>query len=85
MSVHGFTHDDEEAAYEAVMAGIDMEMASSSYHDHLEDLVAQDKVSIEQIDTMVARVLKLKFELGLFEKPYTDPDGTTLPYLTSLP
>jgi len=74
MSVHGFTHDDEEAAYEAVMAGIDMEMASSSYHDHLEDLVAQDKVSIEQIDTMVARVLKLKFELGLFEKPYTDPD-----------
>jgi beta-glucosidase len=72
MSVHGFTHDDEEAAYEAVMAGIDMEMASSSYLDHLEGLVAQDKIKLAQIDTMVARILTLKFELGLFEKPYTD-------------
>jgi len=73
MSVHGFTHDDEEAAYEAANAGIDMEMASSSYMDHLENLVAADKISIAQIDKMVARILTLKFQLGLFEKPYTDP------------
>ena len=74
MSIHGFTHDDEEAAYEAVMAGIDMEMASSSYLDHLEDLVAQDKIKLEQIDKMVARILTLKFDLGLFENPYTRPE-----------
>jgi beta-glucosidase len=72
MSVHGFTHDDEEAAYEAVMAGIDMEMASTSYHDHLQNLVAEDKVKLEQIDIMVARILTLKFQLGLFENPYTN-------------
>jgi beta-glucosidase len=74
MSVHGFTHDDEEAAYEAVMASIDMEMASTSYLDHLEDLVAQDKIKLEQIDKMVARILSLKFDLGLFENPYTRPE-----------
>jgi beta-glucosidase len=74
MSVHGFTHDDEEAAYEAVMAGIDMEMASTSYLDHLENLVAQDKIKLAQIDKMVARILTLKFNLGLFENPYTRPE-----------
>lgn len=74
MSVHGFTHDDEEAAYEAAMAGIDMEMASTSYLDHLENLVAQDKIKLEQIDKMVSRILTLKFELGLFENPYIRSD-----------
>lgn len=74
MSVHGFTHDDEEAAYEAVTAGIDMEMASSSYTDHLEKLVEHDKISLTQIDAMVTRILTLKFELGLFENPYTNAD-----------
>lgn len=74
MSVHGFTHDDEEAAYEAVMAGIDMEMASTSYMDHLESLISEDKIKLEQIDRMVSRILTLKFELGLFENPYTRPE-----------
>ena len=74
MSVHGFTHDDEQAAYEAAMAGIDMEMASSSYKDHLPTLVDHSKVTEDQINTMVSRILGLKFELGLFEAPYTNPD-----------
>ncbi|MFK7828849.1 MAG: beta-glucosidase BglX [Congregibacter sp.] len=71
MSVHGFTHDDEQAAYEAAAAGVDMEMASASYRDHLERLVDHGKISVEQIDTMVERILTLKFELGLFESPFT--------------
>ncbi|MEM7360042.1 MAG: beta-glucosidase BglX [Pseudomonadota bacterium] len=74
MSVHGFTSDDEGAAYEAANVGIDMEMASTSYHDHLENLVEAGKISMEQIDTMVARILTLKFKLGLFENPYTDAE-----------
>lgn len=78
MSVHGFTHDDEEAAYEAVMAGIDMEMASTSYIDHLEDLVDQDKIKLAQVDKMVGRILTLKFELGLFENPYTRSEDHSL-------
>lgn len=72
MSIHGFTEDDEHAALEAVNAGIDMEMASSTYRNHLENLVAAGKVSLEQIDRMVSRILTLKFQLGLFEKPYTN-------------
>jgi beta-glucosidase len=73
MSVHGFTHDDKQAAYEAVTAGVDMEMASFSYRDHIEALVQEEKVTLAQIDQMVARILRLKFQLGLFERPYTDP------------
>ncbi len=74
MSVHGFTHDDEQAAYEAVTAGIDMEMASSSYRDHLVRLVDEGKVSLEKIDAMVRRILRVKLELGLFDNPFTNPD-----------
>lgn len=79
MTVHGFTADDEGAAYEAVSAGIDMEMASSSYRDHVENLMAQGKISLQQIDTMVARILTLKFDLGLFDNPYTDPGHFSAP------
>ncbi|MEH6551505.1 MAG: beta-glucosidase BglX [Pseudomonadales bacterium] len=73
LTVHGFTHDDEEAAYEAASAGIDMEMASTTYNDHLQNLIGEGKIDVAQIDTMVARILTLKFELGLFDNPYTDP------------
>lgn len=75
MTVHGFTGDDEQAALEAVNAGIDMEMASSSYRDHLENLVAAGKINVEQIDKMVARILELKFKLGLFRDPYTNTEN----------
>ena len=74
MSVHGFTHDDKEAAYAAAMAGIDMEMASSSYLHHLENLVNEGKIQLAQIDRMVARILTLKYQLGLFDNPYTKPE-----------
>jgi beta-glucosidase len=74
MSVHGFTHDDAEAAHVAARAGVDMEMASTSYRDHLEQIVNEGGVSLEEVDRMVARILRLKIELGLFERPYTNPD-----------
>ena len=71
MTVHGYTEDDQQAAFEALGAGVDMEMASTAYDQHLEHLVQEKRVSLEQIDRMVARVLALKFRLGLFERPYT--------------
>jgi beta-glucosidase len=74
MTVHGFTHDDAEAAYRAVSANVDMEMASSSYLDHIESFVEQGKISLEHIDRMVYRILELKFKLGLFDNPYTNAD-----------
>jgi beta-glucosidase len=79
MSVHGFTHDDAEAAWEAVTAGVDMEMASTSYRDHLEAMVHEGRVSLDQIDRMAGRVLALKIRLGLFDNPYTNPDDFAAP------
>lgn len=73
LTVHGFTANDKDAAFEAANAGIDMEMVSRTYHDHLEALVSAGKIDIEQIDLMVGRILTLKYDLGLFDNPYTDP------------
>ncbi len=69
---HGFCVDAKSAAFEACHAGIDMEMASDTYAKNLPSLIQNNKVNIEQIDTMVSRILTLKFDLGLFENPYTE-------------
>ena len=69
---HGFAVDEESAAFEACNAGVDMEMASDNYEEHLVTLIQNNKISIEHIDTMVSRILKLKFDLGLFETPFTE-------------
>ncbi|WP_193408713.1 beta-glucosidase BglX [Thalassotalea crassostreae] len=71
LSTHGFTEDDKQAALMAIDAGIDMEMASPTYRDHSESLIAEGKIDIAHIDQMVARILTLKYQLGLFENPYT--------------
>ncbi|HEY5774574.1 MAG TPA: beta-glucosidase BglX [Xanthomonadales bacterium] len=73
MTTHGLTANDKEAAFEAVSAGVDMEMASSAYAGHLQTLIAEGRISESDIDAMVARILRLKFRLALFENPYTDP------------
>ena len=74
LTVHGFTANDKEAAFEAVTAGIDMEMVSHTYCDHLQTLIEENRVDVAQIDLMVTRILALKFDLGLFENPYTNPN-----------
>ena len=73
LSVHGFTANDKEAAFEAASAGLNMEMATSTYQEHLPGLVETGRVTMEQIDAMVADILSVKLRLGLFEDPYTDP------------
>lgn len=73
LSVHGFTANDRESALAACEAGIDMEMASTTYADHLSSLLDEGKIEIQQIDTMVFNILRTKFQLGLFENPYTNP------------
>ena len=69
LSVHGIASDDRDAARQAALAGVDMEMASETYAAHLESLIAAGVVSAEQLDRMVANVLRLKLRLGLFEQP----------------
>lgn len=74
LQVHGFAEDDKASALAAAGAGVDMEMATDLYVSHLEDLLEEEKIDIDTIDTAVANVLRVKFRLGLFENPYTDPD-----------
>ena len=73
LQIHGLTENDRDSAYQAVDAGVDMEMAGDAYSNHLLSLVQEGEVSEEQIDAAVLRILRLKFELGLFENPYTEP------------
>ena len=67
---HGFSKDNYEAAMQAVNAGSDMDMESRSYIKHLVALVKEGKVKMTVIDDAVRRILKKKFEMGLFDDPY---------------
>lgn len=66
---HGTARDAGDAAREAVNAGVDMEMVSTSYFDRLKQLVASGAVKTETIDAAVRNILRLKFRLGLFDLP----------------
>jgi beta-glucosidase len=66
----------KEAVRIAVMAGIDMSMVpyDFSFYDLLLELVKEGKVPMKRIDEAVSRILRVKFQLGLFEKPYPDKE-----------
>lgn len=67
---HGYSKDNKEAAFQAITAGSDMDMESNAYRYHLAALVKEKKVPIALIDDAVKRILRKKFELGLFDDPY---------------
>ena len=67
---HGYSKNDTEAAYSAIMAGSDMDMESNSYRNNLAQLVKDKRVPIATIDDAVKRILRKKFELGLFDDPF---------------
>jgi beta-glucosidase len=69
---HGIANDGASAARKAFLAGVDMDMVSSLYHDHLAELVRSGQVPQANLDEAVRRVLRLKFALGLFDHPYAD-------------
>ena len=70
MIPHGFVANNKEAAQAALNAGSDMDMESRSYRDHLAVLVNEGKVPLALVDDAVRRVLRKKFELGLFDDPF---------------
>ena len=74
MVAHGYSKDLKAAALSAITAGSDMDMESNAYRYHLADLVKEGKVPVELIDDAVKRILRKKFELGLFEDPYKYSD-----------
>ena len=75
MQAHGYAPSGTEAARMAVHAGSDMDMESHLYINELEQLVLQHKVSMAQVDDAVRRILRTKFELGLFDDPYKYTDA----------
>ncbi|MAU30297.1 MAG: beta-glucosidase BglX [Flavobacteriaceae bacterium] len=70
MIPHGFASNGEHAAELALIAGSDMDMESSLYVSKLVGLVESGKVKEELLDDAVRRILRVKYELGLFEDPY---------------
>lgn len=70
MIPHGYAKDSKQAAEIAINAGSDMDMESSAYVEHLVTLVKEGKVKESVIDDAARRILKVKFELGLFDNPY---------------
>ena len=69
---HGTARDEADAAQLALNAGVDMEMVSRFYNKHGEQLVKDRKLTMATIDESVRRILRIKYRLGLFDKPYTD-------------
>ncbi len=74
--VHGFAADGADAGRQALAAGLDMEMASTHLAAHGPRLLADGAVTGNRLDDAVARVLRLKYRLGLFDRPYTDEAAT---------
>ncbi|GAB1416054.1 beta-glucosidase BglX [Paludibacter sp.] len=70
MIAHGYATDNRDAAKKAIIAGCDMDMEGGAYVDHLVDLVNNKIVSEKLINESVSRILRKKFELGLFDDPY---------------
>lgn len=71
---HGVVADEKGAGALAANAGVDMDMQGAVFYNYLAQLVKEKKVSEQQIDEAVRRILRIKFQLGLFDDPYRYSD-----------
>ena len=71
---HGVAPNKAEAARLAIIGGSDMDMEGRCYVDHLEQLVNNGIIDVALVDEAAARVLRMKFKLGLFDDPYQYSD-----------
>jgi beta-glucosidase len=83
MIPHAYARDPREAARKAADAGVDMEMVSTAYFANLKSLVDSGEVHFTEIDGAVRNILRLKFRLGLFDKPIPAP-AIVVPTASSL-
>lgn len=67
---HGNVADDKDAGEKSINAGVDMDMQGAVFYNYLTKSIAEGKVSIKTVDEAVKRVLKVKFQIGLFDAPY---------------
>ncbi|NIM34835.1 MAG: glycosyl hydrolase, partial [Hydrotalea flava] len=71
----GYAANRKDAAYKALSAGSMMDMESKVVVDYLPELLKEGKISMQQVDDDVRRVLYYKFKLGLFDDPYKFSDA----------
>ncbi|WP_147804547.1 glycoside hydrolase family 3 N-terminal domain-containing protein [Alkalicoccus halolimnae] len=74
---HGVAENKREAAKKSALAGVDIEMMTPCYLNHLKELVEEGEVEEDLLDESVLRILQLKNKLGLFENPYRGADEET--------
>ncbi|RYZ95539.1 MAG: glycoside hydrolase family 3 protein, partial [Moraxellaceae bacterium] len=72
---HNLAENRKDAALIAFKAGVDVETPDADSYPHLIEWVKEGKLTIAQIDIAVARILREKFTMGLFENPYVDTKG----------
>ncbi|MBQ8840070.1 MAG: beta-glucosidase BglX [Clostridia bacterium] len=70
LATHGVSENQKECAYLAMEAGCDIEMMSGCYAGYLKELIQEGKISEEQLDKSVLRILNLKEELGVLDNPF---------------
>ncbi len=73
---HGLTVNDKDSALQAIVAGVDLEMAGNTYNNHITALVEEGRLTMDVIDGAVTNILRVKFWLGLFESPYVTAEST---------
>ncbi len=67
-----YASDSLEAAVQSITGGTDMDMYDYVYSKYLAEAIEKDKLDLAVLDQSVRRILKVKFDLGLFESPYTE-------------
>lgn len=72
---HGIAEDDRDAGIQSANAGLDMDMGTHIYKDHLKEAVESGAVSMEVLDDAAHRILSVKMWLGLFENPYVSEEA----------
>lgn len=80
---HGFAANDAEAAQKALSAGVDMEMVSRTFNQYGPTLLKEGRLTQKEIDEAVKRILRIKFRLGLFDRPFADETLEQNAFLTA--
>ncbi|HEY5975071.1 MAG TPA: glycoside hydrolase family 3 C-terminal domain-containing protein, partial [Geobacteraceae bacterium] len=81
--IQGFASDKRDAAFRALSAGLNMDMASNTYLQNLEGLVEDGTLKESDLDAAVRPILTIKVRMGLFENPFVDE--TLLDKVVALP
>jgi beta-glucosidase len=71
---HGNVKDDKDAGEKSINAGVDMDMQGAVFYNYIAKSLAEGKVSMKTIDDAVRRILRVKYQIGLFDDPYKFSD-----------